>query len=436
MHGTQFPIPQVEGHSAFDIAFDQEQARSEALRTGLAIAFLISCLFVLLISQFVPRFMPPDAHARLARAFPGLVGALSAAVLLEGAWWAAIRVRRRDLRMGSFAVIRNLAEVLLVALLLLACRPVLDTPTLANSNPTLLYFGLIILAILQLDWRWCLLTGVASAISYLAIAMALGSPGTPADELLLGSPAHLLVKAGLMAACGALAGFVSARICAQVRRGLLSHIERDRAVSIFGRHVSPSVAELLLQQPIELAGENRHVSVMFLDIRGFTLLSDRLAPHEVMALLNSLFPTMIEIVNFNQGIVNKFLGDGFMAVFGAPIEDSENARRAVAAAMAILDQVENFRFGKGETLRIGIGIHYGEAVAGNVGSPNRQEYTLIGGTVNLASRIEQENKARGSQLLVSQAIWDLVKKDGYAGEPLGPVLLRGHDEPVMLVRLR
>lgn len=175
---------------------------------------------------------------------------------------------------------------------------------------------------------------------------------------------------------------------------------------------------------------------MFMDIRGFTSLADRLAPHEVMALLNSLFPPMIEILNLNQGIVNKFLGDGFMAVFGAPIEDCENARHAVATAMAILDQVEKFRFGNGETLRIGIGIHYGEAIAGNVGSPNRQEYTLIGGTVNLASRIEQENKSRGSQLLVSQAIWDLVKKDGYMGELLGPVLVRGHDEPVVLVRMR
>src|SRR4029450_13135517 len=126
---------------------------------------------------------------------------------------------------------------------------------------------------------------------------------------------------------------------------------------------------------------------------------------QTVALLNDFFAEMIEVVDRNHGIINKFLGDGFLALFGAPLEDPKSAANALAAARAMLEAVERWNKARPQTtLRIGIGIHLGEAGTGTGGSPQRKEYTVIGDTVNLAARLEQLTKETGSQLLISSAV--------------------------------
>jgi len=133
--------------------------------------------------------------------------------------------------------------------------------------------------------------------------------------------------------------------------------------------------------------------------------------------------------------VNKFLGDGLLAIFGAPIEDSLAAANAVAAAREILRAIGASNVGNAWPIRIGIGIHIGEAVAGTMGSPRRKEYTVIGDTVNLASRLESLNKEVGSQLLVSAAVHEAAGNAIGDGLPLGNVAIRGYAEPVAVWRL-
>jgi adenylate cyclase len=235
---------------------------------------------------------------------------------------------------------------------------------------------------------------------------------------------------------GLVAGYVSVRISAQIRSSFRSVEERNRVVNMFGQHVSPEVVERLLQQDVELRGEVRNVCVMFLDIRDFTTFSETREPTEVVEYLNSLFVFMIDSVNRNHGIVNKFLGDGFVAIFGAPISSDQDRQNAVRAAREIVDEVHaRTREGSIPATRIGIGLHAGLAVTGNVGSDQRKEYTIIGDVVNLASRIEQLNKQLGSELLVSEAVAECLPDTKDGSMEIGDVRVKGRGEPVRVYRL-
>jgi adenylate cyclase len=151
--------------------------------------------------------------------------------------------------------------------------------------------------------------------------------------------------------------------------------------------------------------------------------------------LDGAFAVLVEILDRHGGIVNKFLGDGFLALFGAPFEAPEAARHAVAAAREMLAAMNGINAASGWPLRIGIGIHFGEVVAGNIGSPRRKEYTVIGDTVNFAARLEQLNKEFNSQLLISASVRDALGGDGNDAVPLGEVAIRGYDRPMTVWQL-
>jgi adenylate cyclase len=184
--------------------------------------------------------------------------------------------------------------------------------------------------------------------------------------------------------------------------------------------------------------EIRRVCVLFLDIRGFTTFSEKRTPPEVVNHLNQVFDFMIQIINDNGGIVNKFLGDGFMALFGAPLsyqgQDSANAvRAALAIRVALL--AANARGDIAET-HIGIGIHVGDALVGNVGSASRKEYSIIGDVVNLASRVESLNKQFHSEILITRAVREeLPEEFEKIAKPLGPVSVKGREEQVQIFKL-
>jgi adenylate cyclase len=175
---------------------------------------------------------------------------------------------------------------------------------------------------------------------------------------------------------------------------------------------------------------------MFLDIRDFSRLANDHSPSEVMSYLNILFGFMIPVINEHHGIINKFLGDGFMAVFGAPIKDDKQCHHAVDAAMKILGHVEQLKVeGRIPPTRLGIGLHIGRVITGNVGGTERKEYTIIGDAVNLASRIEQATKQLGGQLLVSQAVAAMIAGAKYTAQDMGLIELKGQAQPVRLFKL-
>jgi class 3 adenylate cyclase len=211
--------------------------------------------------------------------------------------------------------------------------------------------------------------------------------------------------------------------------------ERERIKSTFARYVSDTVAERILKEEkdLDLRGELRQVTILFLDIRGFTALVELLPPQEVVALLNDYFEIIIDIIFRYEGTINKFIGDSILAIYGAPQEVDLPELRAVATAAEIQRAVGEFNWRRMQAgkpvANFGIGIHAGEAIAGNIGSARRMEYTVIGRSVNLAQRIQASS--REGQILISESVRDKAK-DRIATQVLEPVFLKGILEPIEL----
>jgi class 3 adenylate cyclase len=215
--------------------------------------------------------------------------------------------------------------------------------------------------------------------------------------------------------------------------------ERTRLRQMFGRYVSDEVVEKLLAAGAkpDLGGEAYRVTVLFSDIRNFTTISERLAPGQVVEMLNRYLTWACEPILAAGGTVDKFVGDAIMAVFGAPAAHPDHARRAVAAALGLAAAASEFhdwlaqRFpGLGlPEFKIGVGLHTGEAVVGNIGSPKRLEYTAIGDTVNTASRLEGLSKELGWTIVASRATLEAVGAGVGVGESR-TVQVKGRREPV------
>jgi adenylate cyclase len=299
--------------------------------------------------------------------------------------------------------------------------------------PPLLYFVFIVLSTLRLDFWLSLWTGAVAAIQQFGLALWLLPVEVAADRPEQTIVYHLTRSAMLLLA-GVVAGVVAQSLRRQFQNSVAATAARDRVTNLFGQHVSPAVVDQLLAANADPPSEMRAVCVMFLDIRGFTAMT-RVRPASVtVALLNDFFAEMVGIVDRHNGIINKFLGDGFLALFGAPLADPAAAANALAAGRDMLLAVDDWnRLRPDQALRIGIGIHIGDAVTGTVGSPQRKEYTVIGDTVNLAARLEQLTKETGSRLLVSDALRELAVAGG--ATDLGPMAIRGYDEAVRVWRL-
>jgi adenylate cyclase len=210
-------------------------------------------------------------------------------------------------------------------------------------------------------------------------------------------------------------------------------LSKRRLRDALGRYVSPEVAARVERNPGDLEGERRLVSILFTDLRGFTTLSERMAPEQMAARLTEYFDAMTSAIFVRRGMVNDFIGDAILAVFGAPLDDPEHARHAILSALAMNKTLEklNERWSSDglPPLRMGVGIHTGEVFAGNVGRAGKVKYAVVGDTVNLASRVEGLNKEMGTTMLVTEASYraaglDLEVKDR------GLVSVKGREEPV------
>ncbi|MEA3340653.1 MAG: adenylate/guanylate cyclase domain-containing protein [Chloroflexota bacterium] len=277
-------------------------------------------------------------------------------------------------------------------------------------------FGLVLLSGLILPRirpLWGLLCSFSLVIVYWLAAFVAFDRGLVLDLLY---PTAALALGHVAIAAG--------RIVAEQRR-------RSRVTDLFGRYVSPDVVREILSRsreaPLELGGEQREITVLFIDVRGFTTFSENLSPRRVVDVLNRHLACMAEVVLEHGGMVDKFTGDGLMALFGAPLPSRDHALRAVRAAVAL--QACAREVNNDDALRYGIGIHTGEAVVGNVGSQRRLDYTAIGDTVNLSCRLE--SVAAPGQILVSRATYEQVRGEVQARE-IGPISVKGRQEAVVV----
>ena len=206
---------------------------------------------------------------------------------------------------------------------------------------------------------------------------------------------------------------------------------------LFRRYVHDQVIEQILANPnLSFAGERKRITVMFADIRNFTTRSEGAQPEELVRQLNRYFERMVTAIQHHQGTVDKFMGDGIMAIFGDPLDDSDSALHAVRAGQAMLHSMEqlNSRFeGEGvATMQMGIGLHTGEAIVGNIGSSQRMEYTAIGDVVNTASRVEGLNKKYKTSFLATRDTFNALEGRFHA-RYIADVLVKGRRRPVPLL---
>jgi adenylate cyclase len=335
--------------------------------------------------------------------------------------WLILRANRRGPPrewMAYVAVPVDVGIVMAVALILGG----------VGTTAPLVFFLVVALHGLLLHTRALLAIVVCASTAFLVLN-AVSAESLPVDEVII-----FLTTLNLTA-------LATSGVIGMGRRLTNAMLEAQRSehevLETFGRHVSPQVAKRLLERGSGSETELRDVSVLFLDIRGFTTLSETRSPKEVVALLNDLFSFMVDEIDSHQGIVNKFLGDGFMAIFGAPFSAGRDAPNALAAAMGICDRLEAGIAGQElPPLRIGIGIHAGHAIAGNIGSSRRKEYTLIGDVVNVAARVESLNKRFDSMVLVTAAVWSRLEEPCPEALVHPDVEIRGRAERLTLYQLR
>lgn len=219
-------------------------------------------------------------------------------------------------------------------------------------------------------------------------------------------------------------------------RNKLEVENKNRAINLFGQQVSKEVASELLSDSFNGESKKLFACVMFLDIRGFTPLVENKTPSEIIQFQNDVFGFMIDIISKHHGIINQFLGDGFMATFGAPASFGNDSQNAVTASMEIVETLRiKCESGELPETKIGIGLHSGHIVTGNVGTNERKQYSITGNTVILASRIEQLNKTYGSEILISKEVFENLDQNHWKTENLGAVKVKGRVEPMEIVRL-
>jgi adenylate cyclase len=310
-------------------------------------------------------------------------------------------------------------------------------PALAMLGvPLLGYFLMLITSSLKLDSALCVFVGVVAAAQYGLVAWLywdeiVGYYGTGSPIPALGYP----MRFGMLLVSGIAAGLVAWLLRRTVIDTVATATAHAEIVRLFGEHVSPGVVAELLARPSGDWSEVRPSAVLVADLRGFTRYAETHNPSECVGTLNALWSEMVRCVEAKGGIINKFLGDGFLAVFGVPSPLEEPAAAAVVSARELLEIVAKLKRSSSRfaDLDIGLAVHYGNVLSGLVGAANRREFTVIGDVVNLAFRMEQANKEIGSRLVVSaEAAQAAGIRDSF---PVSELPVRGRNHPVRLCRL-
>lgn len=313
------------------------------------------------------------------------------------------------------------AYEMLLAPLLVALYPMVMFLSALGGNPTVTIFA-----------------GVLAAVQRLGLLQLAVDHGhvVPTNEAVYGQEMVSLPDqytiVGFLAVLGGVYGGLGSLLRQSWARSATDTLQRqeaERQQLHFRKYLSPSVAEFVANNPsaMELSGGRRRAAVVFVDIRDFTRRSEAERPEVVVTFLNTIFGALVPIVFTHGGTLDKFLGDGMLLVFGVPREMPDASLQAVRAAVAMLAEVQKLHAaGVGGELgvHIGVGIAYGDVVAGNVGTPERLEFTVIGDTVNYAARLQGLCRDLGRSLVISDEVHDSVK-DEFRCAKMPPIKIKG-----------
>jgi adenylate cyclase len=419
--------------------FRTEALNNERLRELIIAASILLLAFGLLINVFI---LANDYKDEV----PGLIDAFKWIILLF-LFLAARSLIVRKIIKKALRQERNLPHYLSyfnaffevsvpsAAIIILALH---IEPVAALVSPIiLLYFLFIILSSLELDPLLSFFTGLVAAAEYISISLYYLTRTDSLSKLpVLDVPIAFLGRGAMLFLSGIIAGVVSLQIRKSIMKTYHLIEERNELEKVFGQQVSKEIVDDFINNNMKIENRTREACIMFLDIRNFSKYCEGKTPEEINEYQNSTLGFMIEIVNANHGIVNQILGDGFMATFGAPIQrenycgDAVNASREIISSLKKKNDVNEIPL-----TNVGIGLHTGEIISGNVGTAERKQYSIIGNTVIMAARIEQLNKEYNSNILISKEVLEKLSDEEYSPDYIGPVIVKGRKEPVEVYKL-
>jgi len=415
---------------------DQEELKSEYLRS-----FLLAVLFSAILTIAIINYLV--AERRLADFYGGFstfLTIISFIVMFIVYQLVNIQYLKKRLHRGhrvslQYKLIHTIIEISVPSTIMFYMMDQLKMVSIIDSPIMLTYFLFIILSILHLDFRVNIFAGILAALQFAAVtyyAFEYVGP-TPAYQALVPENSYY-IRSFILILSGGAAAFVSAELKHRIKSSFEFQEAKNSLELLFGQHVSKEVSKALIEE--KGATRRREATVMFLDIRNFTSFADSHSADEVIDYQNKFLGPIIDIINLHQGVVFQILGDGLMACFGSPVENALHADMAFQASLSILQQVE--KASQQELIpptKIGIGLHSGLMVAGNIGNEQRKQFSISGTPVIVASRIEQLNKKYGTQFLISGEVYEKIIPGKINVSHLGQEPLRGIEKPVEVYRV-
>jgi adenylate cyclase len=408
-----------------------EEVRSEYQRSYLLIWLFILILVVAIVNFLLLTETVVQYYGGIP-AFLTLIGFVLIFLVYQGIILLYLKKKLRSSSSTSklYKIAHTMIEISLPSSVIYYMMSAEKMLSFLDSPIPFVYFLFITLSILHLDFKVALFAGVFAAFQYTLLIYygfhhlqydAAYATSTPEDAL--------YIRGVVMVFCGAAAGFVSLELKNRIKTTFDSQEKRDQLEVMFGQQVSKEVSKALM----EANGTTirREATVMFLDIRNFTAFADAHTAEEVVDYQNRFLDPVIDIINQHQGVVFQILGDGLMACFGSPGENVLHADMAFQASLEILKQVRNASEKQLiPPTTIGIGLHAGQLVTGNIGNENRKQFSISGTPVIVASRIEQLNKKYGTQFLISGQVYHQIAKGKSQITFLAEEPLRGIGTPV------
>ncbi len=413
---------------------NKEIVKSEKRRLDIFIVFMIvSSSMALIFSTFYRKTIESVIYDFSNFKYLMIWSAFSIFLLVVARVFVANLIHLDKRLHQSYGYISTTIETLLFAAPLVFIIHQEKNAALLDSPAVFIFVPLIIVSTLHLDFGLSIYTGLLVAISY-GLIVKYATEHCRMDTMSMPVTAYYM-RSLLFALSGAVAGAVAKEIRNRIFSSLLLNAEKEELERLFSQQVSKEVASALKE--ITDFSSKLTSSILFLDIRGFTHITQTFSPEEIVQFQNDFFTPVMEIIEEYSGVTNQILGDGIMATFGAPIKSEQHQQNAYDAAVKIYYFLNDFRlkYPNYPIFRIGMGIHCGEILVSNIGSKSRKQFSVSGLPVIISARLEQLTKSFNAQLLVSSSFYRFIKPNGTSAEFLGEQEINGVKRKIEVVKL-
>ena len=421
----------------YNTSLELEELKSEYMRSLLLIGLFTTILGVAIFNYVMVERSLAEYYGGFFT-FSKIAGFIILFIFYQLANIRYLKKRMTPARPPSlrYKIIQTIVEITIPSFIMIFIMGDIKMLSFIDTPVMLIYFLLIILSILHLDYRVNIFGGVLAAVQYAVVVYyAFHIIGIISDIKAVVPENSYYIRCVILILSGGAAAFVSAELKKRIKTALEVQEAKDRVELLFGQQVSKEVSKAIIED--KGATKRREATIMFLDIRNFTGFADTHSAEEVIEYQNKCLGPIIDIINLHQGVVFQILGDGLMACFGSPVENTLHADMAFQASVNILKQIEKAsNINSIPRTRIGIGLHSGLVITGNIGNEQRKQFSISGSPVIIASRIEQLNKKYDSELLMSQEVHDNIAPGKIAVTYLGEETLRGIEKPVRVYRAK